>query len=372
MTGIGRYTYELAKGLRDSGQFLDIRYQFLLGWVDDPDTVLRKYHADSTAHPGGPQRGLRKWAHQTARSVFLKLSPALKGMACWPYPGYIYHSPNFVLPNYSGTLVSTIHDMSVFRVPQYHPEHRVQFQRSIFPGLMKRGDLFITVSEFSKTELIDLFAVAPERVVAIPNGVDPIFHPRPEELLTPILSTYGLKVNSYTLSVGTIEPRKNIERLMDVYATLPSTIRLEYPLILVGGQGWNSAAIHEKINRYSDEGWLKYLMFVPDHDLASIYAGARLFACLSHYEGFGLPVLEAMASGIPVISSATPALMEVGGDAPLYVDPNSSEAIRHAMMDVLMGQISSAALSNCGLVQAKRFTWARTTQETIDAYRSIA
>ena len=113
-------------------------------------------------------------------------------------------------------------------------------------------------------------------------------------------------------------------------------------------------------------------MFVPDHDLASIYAGARLFACLSHYEGFGLPVLEAMASGIPVISSATPALMEVGGDAPLYVDPNSSEAIRHAMMDVLMGQISSAALSNCGLVQAKRFTWARTTQETIDAYRSIA
>lgn len=372
MTGIGRYTYELAKGLRDSGQFSDIRYQFLLGWAKNPDSIISKYHADDKPHDGVPKSGLKKWVHSTARSIFFATSPAIKGLICRPYRGYIYHSPNFVLPNFAGKLVSTIHDMSVFRVPQFHPEHRIQYQQSIFPNLIKQADLFITVSEFSKWELIDFFKVSADRIVSIPNGVDPLFHPRPEALLKPILEKYGLKTNLYTLSVGTIEPRKNIECLIDAYATLPAAMRLQFPLVLVGSRGWSSESIHQKIAKYSQEGWLRYLLFVPDHDLASIYAGARLFSCISHYEGFGLPVLEAMASGVPVISSNTPALVEVGGDAVVYVDPNSKEAIRQAIVDVLSDDNASKTLSSSGLAQASRFSWGRTTQETIDAYRLIA
>jgi len=372
MTGIGRYTYELAKGLRDSGQFSDIRYQFLLGWVKDPDVIISKYHAHDKPHEGAPKSTFRKWIHSTARSIFFATSPTVKGFICRPYRGYIYHSPNFVLPNFAGKRVSTVHDMSVFRVPQFHPEHRIQYQQSIFPKLIKQADLFITVSEFSKIELIDFFKVSPDRVVSVPNGVDPLFHPRSEASLKPILEKYGLVANLYTLSVGTIEPRKNIECLIDVYASLPAALRFQFPLVLVGSYGWSSESIHQKIAKYSQEGWLKYLLFVPDHDLASIYAGARLFACISHYEGFGLPVLEAMASGVPVIASNAPALVEVGGDAVVYVDPNSKEAIRQAIVDTLGDDRGSTILSSRGLAQARRFSWGRCTQETMDAYRLIA
>jgi len=370
MTGIGRYTYELAKGLRDAKLLADLKFQFLLGWVEDPEVLIQKYHSGG----GGKaqQEGVFKQAiHNTARSIFWAVSPTVKGLICLPYKDYIYHSPSFVLPHFAGKCVSTVHDMSVFRVPQYHPQVRVKYQHDIFPHLTQKGDLFITDSEFSRTELLDFFPVAPERVVSVPLGVDPMFQVRSQEQVQQTLGRYGLKPNAYSLSVGTIEPRKNVERLIDAYASLSPDLRAQYPLVLVGGKGWNSDSIHQKIARYSQEGWLKYLLFVSDQDLAYIYSGARLFACVSYYEGFGLPVLEAMASGIAVISSNAASLPEVGGDAVEYVSPHQEEEIREVLIRVLQDDSLCQDLSKRGLERSRLFSWERTAHQTIEAYRRI-
>lgn len=371
MTGIGRYTYELAKGLAQSNALEDIRFQFLLGWVDDPQVLIEKYHSAEQAHTGSPSGPLKKWAHASARSIFWSISPAVKGLITLPYKDYIYHSPSFVLPNFVGKCVSTIHDMSAFRVPQYHPDFRVKYQQGIFPNLIKKGDLLITDSEFSKRELLDFFPASQDRVVSIPLGVDPLFHIRSSEELSPVLSRYGLHLKKYTLSVGTIEPRKNIERLIDAYARLPSALRMEFPLVLVGGQGWNSAAIHSKIAQYTQAGWLRYLTFVPDHDLAEIYAGAKLFGCISHYEGFGLPVLEAMSSGVPVLCSDAASLPEVGGDAVVYVNPLDTDAVQDALLRILSDDALCSDLSIRGLVRSSAFTWGQTVEQTLQAYRRL-
>ena len=372
LTGIGRYTYELAKGLRNSALLEQVKFQFLLGWVDDPQTLIDKYHSDNKAHAGVPSSSLKQWVHSRARAAFWAVSPTIKGIITAPYKEYIYHSPSFVLPHFAGKCVSTVHDMSAFRVPQYHPDFRVRYQKSIFPHLVKKGSLLITDSEFSKRELLDFFPACENRVVSVPLGADPAFQVRSKAVLEPVLSTYGLQAGAYTLSVGTIEPRKNIERLIDAYASLPAELRMSCPLVLVGGQGWNSAQIHEKIARYSAQGWLKYLSFVPDQDLAPIYSGAKVFACISHYEGFGLPVLEAMASGVPVICSNVASLPEVGGDAVLYVEPDRTEQVRDALAQLIGDDAKCAHLAELGLARAQSFSWARTAEQTIAAYQQIA
>ena len=371
LTGIGRYTYELAKGFRNSSLLEKVRFQFLLGWVDDPQTLIDKYHSNDKAHPASPGSPLKQWLHAQARSAFWAVSPAIKGVISAPYKDHIYHSPSFVLPYFSGKRVSTVHDMSAFRVPQYHPDFRVRYQRNIFPHLVKNGNLFITDSEFSKRELLEFFPACENRVVSVPLGADPVFQVRKKEQLDLILKSYGLQVGAYTLSVGTIEPRKNVERLIDAYASLSAELRGSYPLVLVGGQGWNSAHIHQKIARYSEQGWLKYLSFVPDQDLAPIYSGAKVFACISHYEGFGLPVLEAMASGVPVICSNVASLPEVGGDAVLYVDPEKTEQVREALAKLMTDDAQCAHLSELGLAQAQHFSWGRAVEQTILAYEQI-
>lgn len=372
MTGIGRYTYELAKGLRDSNALEEIKYQFLLGWADSPEALVKKYHTKNDITSAMPPRKFKRFAYNAVRSVFRSVSPTIQGVLARQLKDHVYHSPSFVLPRFSGKCVSTVHDMSAFRVPQYHPASRVKYQRDIFPHLINKGNLFITDSEFSRTELLDFFPVPEERVVSVPLGADLVFQPRSILAVSAVLSDYGLTAGCYTLSVGTIEPRKNIERLIDAYACLSAELRYEFPLVLAGGRGWNSEHIHQKIARYTSEGWLIYLSFVRDADLPLIYSGARLFAFLSHYEGFGLPVLEAMSSGIPVISSNAASLPEVGGDAVIYVDPNDEEAIISALETVLTDDAQLLCLSERGIARAKIFSWSRAVNETLDAYRRIA
>lgn len=372
LTGIGRYTYELAKGLRDIKQLESLKFQFLLGWVDDPQTLINKYHTDEQVQAkAGKPSWLRGSIYHALRLGYRATFPMVKGLITLPYKNYIYHSPNYEIPHFAGKCVSTVHDLSVLRCPQYHPAIRVRYQEAMFPNLIQKGSLFITDSEFSKNELLDFYPEAKGRVVSVPLGADPIFCVRVPATIAGTLASYGLSPGNYALSVGTIEPRKNIDRLIEAYAELPLSLRMQYPLVLVGGAGWNSKHIHQLIAKYTQEGWLKYLRFVPDLDMAAIYSGARVFACVSHYEGFGLPVLEAMASGVPVISSDVASLPEVGGEAVLYVNPNQIEQITHALKTVLEDNHYCQILSKKGLERAKLFSWDRTVQETLQAYGQI-
>lgn len=368
LTGIGRYAYELARGLSAQPEVEDIRFQYRFGWCDDPDLLLEE--ASTPAQAGRAQnQGL--W-YRALRSAYRAVGPAVKGARLASYRDHIFHSPNYALPWFPGKSVSTIHDMSCFRHPEYHPQERVDHMRRIFPHILKSADLLITDSEFSKSELVTLCDVDPDRVVTTYLGKDDIFQPRSEAVCHQAMQQLGLRYRGYTLTVGTIEPRKNLDVLLDAYAALPANLRSLYPLVIAGGHGWHSESIHRRIALYAAEGWVKYLSYVPEDLLPMLYSGATAFAYISHYEGFGLPVLEAMASGVPVVTSNAASLPEVGGDAVDYVQPTDCAAVRAALLRMLEDEMHREDLIARGLRQAAKFSWDQTVIQTLNAYRRIA
>ena len=364
LTGIGRYAYELAKGLQSHPKVAEVKFLHRIRWHAHPDDIIDAPTTPTAAHSEPP-------IHPIIRTLGRAIIPPIKWLRCLPLKDHLYHSPNYALPAVPGRSISTIHDLSVIRHPEFHPKERVDHMNRLFPSILRRGDLFLTDSNFSRTEIIDYFKMEPDRVVAIPLGVDSGFKPQPHDQLKEVLATYGLCPQGYTLSVGTIEPRKNLERLIEAYKTLPKTLRNDIPLVLVGFEGWNSEAIHQKIQEGQKEGWLLYLSYVTEEDLPAIYAGAKVFICASLYEGFGLPVLEAMASGAPVITSGAASLKEVAGDAARFIDPYDLESIRSNIHELLEQGDERESLRQKGLKRAAQFTWANTVNETISAYQRL-
>lgn len=370
LAGIGRYAHELAKGLLIHPAVEQVRFQFRLGWIDNPDIVLLRC-ADQVARDSGAGGLSRSFAYPLLRSVARRVSPTFKLARCIRFRDHLYHSPNYELPPFPGRRISTVHDLSVFRHPEFHPDERVQHMRRIFPSMLARGDLFLTDSEFSRREILDYCSLSEDRVVAVHLGVDARYQPLDVGLADPVLRRYGLRYGEYALSVGTIEPRKNLERLIEAYRSLPDAIKRGCPLVLVGNEGWHSAAIHVQISEGQSEGWLRYLAYVNEGDLPALYTGARLFACVSVYEGFGLPVLEAMASGVPVVCSDCASLPEVGGQAVRYVDPLDVESIREGVLALLTNNSECSNRAAMGLAQSQQFTWKRTVNETVSAYARL-
>jgi alpha-1,3-rhamnosyl/mannosyltransferase len=200
--------------------------------------------------------------------------------------------------------------------------------------------------------------------------VDAAFRPRDAQQLQPVLSRHGLQAGGYTLSVATLEPRKKLDRLIAAYSRLPDSLRRQYPLVLTGSAGWLNGRIRQAIDRGRTEGWLHYLGYVPQDDLPALYAGARALALISIYEGFGLPVLEAMASGTPVLTSNVSSLPEVAGGAALLVDPDDLPAVSGQLERLLTDEPWRASAVAAGLQRARQFTWERCVQRTVEVYAS--
>jgi alpha-1,3-rhamnosyl/mannosyltransferase len=205
----------------------------------------------------------------------------------------------------------------------------------------------------------------------VPLACSADYKPRNEAALSSVLTKHGVTMQGYSLYVGTIEPRKNLDVLLDAYALLPLNVRQEWPLILIGYQGWRSEHLHERIRAAVSEGWARYLGFVEADELPLIYAGARVFVFPSLYEGFGLPVLEAMASGIPVVCSNASTLPEVAGEAAAMCDPKDvdglSELINRALQDESWRELAVKK----GLLQAAKFSWQRCATETAAVYKEV-
>ena len=232
--------------------------------------------------------------------------------------------------------------------------------------------MVLTDSEFTRREVGEFFNLAADRVTAVPLGVSPGFAPRCSAELIPALVRWGLEPNGYCLYAGTIEPRKNLDRLLDAYQALPQRTRLRWPLVLCGYQGWQSAALHARIQRASAQGWAKYLGYAAADDLPLLYAGARLFAFPSLYEGFGLPVLEAMASGVPVVCSDSSSLPEVIGDAGATCAAEDVDALTVILCRGIEDEGWRAQARTAGLRRAASFSWRRCAGETSSVYRSVA
>ncbi|MGE8048809.1 glycosyltransferase family 4 protein [Pseudomonas monteilii] len=364
LTGIGRYTYELASRLQQNSEIDELRLfagrrflQALPQATDKSDAV----------------HGLKRLVQKNALAVeaYRRLMPFLRERALRGHDDFIYHSPNYYLPSFAGRTVATFHDLSPFTWAHCHAPQIARYLQKELKLTLERADALITDSSYTRQELADYFAWPIERIHAVPLASSPEFHPRSPEALREPLARHGLQPGGYSLFVGTIEPRKNIETLLDAYGRLPLALRQRWPLILTGYHGWRSEAIHARIAQAQQQGWVRYLGFVASEDLPLLFAGARLFAFPSHYEGFGLPVLEAMSSGVPVVCSNSSSLPEVAGAAALMCAADDVEGLSGLLCQGLEDETWRAAAVQQGLAHAARFSWERCAQATIEVYKSV-
>jgi len=364
LTGIGRYTYELALRLQQSSEITDL--QFFAGRRFLPELP-------TAANESGSGYGLKRLVQKNFLAVeaYRLLMPMLRKAALKGHDDFLYHSPNYYLPPFAGRSVATFHDLSPFTWAHCHAPQLVRYLQKELKETLVRADALITDSEFTRQELASYFSWPIERIHTVALASSPEFYPRPVEALCATLAKHGLEANGYTLFVGTIEPRKNIETLLTAYSRLPLTLRTRWPLILTGYHGWRNDAIHQKLESARREGWAHYLGFVPSEDLPMLFSGARLFAFPSLYEGFGLPVLEAMSSGVPVVCSNSSSLPEVAGDAALMCAPMDDMELTRLLERGLTDDAWRQVAVINGLRNAQGFSWERCVRETLQVYRRV-
>ena len=265
--------------------------------------------------------------------------------------------------------VTTIHDA----IPYVYPQTSTRLDWLIYhrwlPLAVRRADAVITDSEQSRKDIMAHLPVAPHHVVTVPLAADRRFRPMDLAEVEPVLGEYGLQ-RPYILYVGALESRKNLPRLLEAYALLRAGSP-QWRLVIVGARKWKFSPIFDAVQRLGLEAHVDFTGYVADEHLPALYSGADLFVFPSLYEGFGLPVLEAMACGAPVVTSNTSSLPEVAGDAALLVDPSDVDQIADAMRLVLTQPALAAALRVRGLARAARFTWERTARETIAVYERV-
>lgn len=284
----------------------------------------------------------------------------------------IFHGPYFFIPRHIRCKsIVTIHDLMPFRHTEFlRPEWVLSIKKKIYLSV-KRADALIAVSNFTKNEIVELLNIPEERIRVIHNGIAQIFKPVNDTMkIERVKSKYGVN-GSYLLFVGNIEPKKNIERVIYAYLSLRQSLNCKYPLLVVGKKTLYFQSLLEVIRRYNAEKDIIFTDVVSNDELACLYSGAQFLIFPSLYEGFGIPVIEAMACGLPVITSNVTSLPEVVGDAALQVDPLSVDDITGAMHSLLYNNELRVTLQRRGFERAKLFSWEKTARETLSVYQEI-
>jgi glycosyltransferase involved in cell wall biosynthesis len=269
--------------------------------------------------------------------------------------------------------VVTVHDLSFLRFPSAFRRFNRVYLSWMTRAATRRAARVIAVSESTRQDVIRLCGVPAERVIVIPNGVSPEFCPADAADVAVFRRQKGLP-DRYILFLGTLEPRKNLVRLVDAYAqwrdAAPAGCRA-IKLVVAGGKGWFYEQVFARVQALGLTDMVLFPGFVPAGELPWWYRGAALFVYPSLFEGFGLPVIEAMACGTPAITSTASSLPEVAGDAALLVDPDDTAGLAAAIGQVLEDPATAARLAAAGPVQAAQFSWPRTAQETVALYQSV-
>lgn len=348
MTGIGRYCFELAQRL--PGQLGAGNLSYFRGqhWIDEVQDLLQEDWRP--AHRPFWQRHYESWQRGRKQREL------------------VVHGPNYFLPEWAECGVATIHDLSVFLYPETHPLERIAAFEKEFDRTLQQASLLITDSQAVKTELVSMFSLDPDRVETVSLGI-PQVHP---DLDCSPLASLDLERDRYLLCISTFEPRKRIDQLVKAFGQLPLSLRKQFPLVLAGGSGWRNEALNDLIEQASRDGTVRRIGFVPEETLQALYAGARLFIYPSRYEGFGLPVVEAMAHGVPCLIADTPCLVEVAQGAAGIVEPDDTVAFSTAMKEALEDEIWRRDASLAGLSVAGSYSWDSCVARTAELYRRVS
>jgi glycosyltransferase involved in cell wall biosynthesis len=283
----------------------------------------------------------------------------------------VFHATeHLLLPLRRVPTVLTVHDL-IFRLfPEHHKRLNYWYLNATMPLYCRRATAIISVSEATRRDLMRLYGVPAAKISVVHEAAAPHFMPAAPQQVAAVRARYALP-DRYILRVGTIEPRKNLERLLEALVVLRRSSAPDARLVIVGGRGWLTEGFFRRLEALGLGDAVQLTGRVPDEDLPAVYSGADLLVEPSLYEGFGLPLLEAMACGTPVVCSAVASLPEVGGDAARYFDPHDAGAVAAAMGEVWHSEDLRAALRQAGLARAAQFSWQRAARETLAVYEGV-
>lgn len=375
--GIGRYTRQLVGALLE----LDTNNEYvLLAAAGGTGVVWEPLIGRSRAMPASP---VDVASGGRVRTIGLPISERLLTILwhrlCLPLwvelaTGVldVFHSPDFVLPPVRrARTVLTVHDLSFIRVPECADPGLRSYLLRVVPASVRRADIVLADSECTKADVVELLGADAARVVVLYPGVEPRFQRMWDtQVLDTVRKRYNLP-GCFVLGLGTLQPRKNFVRLIEAFAILAKEARDGLHLVIAGGAGWMYESIFRRIAELGLQDAVCFPGYVADEDLPALYSLADLFVFPSLYEGFGLPVLEAMACGTPVVASAVSSLPEVAGDAALLVDPLDTRALADAMRQALEDTGLRAEMVEKGLPQARRFTWSESARQLLELYRCL-
>ena len=361
MTGIGRYTYNLCSELL-RGNDCQIGFLYGLSWDNRLRLPEPKFQSASNAVKAvfPAVRTLRRLAQTTVLRRNLKKEKF-----------DLYHEPNFLPLTYCLPVISTIHDLSIIRYPECHPTARVRLFNRHMLTAVENSQFLIADSEYVRREIIDTFGIDPQKVVTTLLGVEKTFYPRDQGVAREFMNKYKLRYKSFFLVVSTLEPRKNLKLVIDAYSGLARKVKERYPLVIVGMKGWKMNKFGKDIEKLQNRGYLRMLGYIDNDLLPIIYSSALSLIYPSKYEGFGLPPLESMACGTPVITSNASSLPEVVGDAGVMVSPDDVAGLSDAMIQMTEDVNLVQELSSRSISRANLFSWEKCARETVDVYRRL-
>lgn len=355
--GISQYVLHLIPALLALGS--DHRYTILKSrkergrYLADRDSAARERPVWTPCH-----HRLERWA---------------LGIEMIPMRADLLHSPDFIPPAFGAKRnVITVHDLNFLRFPEFLDGEARRHYAGQIRWAVERADHISADSHHTRRELVELLEVPADKISVVHLAANPLFSaPMPESAVQAVLDRHGL-TRGFVLFVGTLSPRKNLLLLLNALPALPPELRDEVRLVLAGRPGWRAEEVFAAIrdNHLADR--VRHLPDLTDGELAALYRAAAVLAYPSVYEGFGLPPLEAMASGCPVVASTAAAVPEVVGDAGLLIEPSDPAAWADALAQVLSDSALRAGMVARGLERARRFSWDQTAQATVAIYERVA
>lgn len=362
--GVGQYCHNLVQGLAKIDQHNKyVLFPFVPHFVENfkdyspelPDNFKIKY-----------ENLPKEWIDLLFRKSWLPGGNFFSGLD-------LFHATSFIYPNWiEGKVVSTIHDVSFKTHPQYHKRDNIAVCHQGTVDAVKKAEIIIAISNNTKTDLVNYYNCNEDRIVTIYSGVEKRFRLIDKEISRNyIKEKYNLN-KPFLLSIGTIEPRKNIQGLISAYSNLDKKYLDSFDLVIVGGRGWLDSDIYKQAKGSPFSKNIKFTGYIDDADLPYFYNAAEVFIFPSFYEGFGLPILESMACGCPVISSNTSSMPEVGGDAPLYINPRELNEIKDALESLIGNKQMRENMRSKGLLRANLFSLDSCAKKTLKVYSEVS
>jgi len=381
LSGIGRYTQQLLLHLFDEKNIDDINGFVPYAFYNREKLleIVKDLEFEDKNSSGGKNRTTSNLARikqiakkvPAARYVKNQIQQVMLGRKFKQFSDHIYWESNYVLAPFDGLKVATVYDLSHMRYPDFHPKDRLQWLDKHLPETIYSADALVAISEFSKQEIVSVFDIEPNKISIVPPAVSPIFRQTySREQLFRLKHEYQLP-ERFVLSVGTIEPRKNIKGLIQAFSKLPQSLRKDCPLVLAGGKGWHMEEIEQIIAPLLKNGEVILLGYVAQQDIPLLYVAASVFAYVSHYEGYGMPIAEAMCSGTAVLTANVASMPEVAAGCCELADPQNIVQISEKLQELMEDGAKRESLQEKARLKSNDYRWENSSAQLVNVFQNI-